>query len=237
MWEWELEGNGIPCTPDSQAATFVAYDGDELCCNGMCPIPDRFGAARDVKGHLAFWGDSITQGCGTGNHLYEMWAGRIALALGRDYGCWNLGLGWARGSDAADGRFWSYKAAQNDIVCIVHGVNDILSGRYGAQRGDSAEEVLTTLRTNIRMLRSHGIRVILFTIPPFDYNAEAYVVWKTLRDAYPILAEELGVELFDFSAALDADPPYGNQYPYGAHPNGEGGRVAAEAFLQSGLIL
>ena len=236
VWEWELEGNGIPCTPDSQAATFTAYDGGGLGFDLMCPMPDRFGGKRSVKGNIAFWGDSITQGCGTGNNLYGMWAGRIALVLGKDYGCWNLGLGWARGSDAADGKFWAYKAAQNDAVCIAHGVNDILSGRYGADRGDTAEEVLATLRRNVGMLTSRGIRVILFTIPPFDYHPEAYKVWRTLRDAYPPLAEELGVELFDFSAILDADPPYGNQYPYGAHPNGEGGRLVAEAFLQAGFF-
>ena len=236
VWEWELEGNGIPCTPDSQAATFVAYEGGEPGFQLMCPMPDRFGAKREVMGHVAFWGDSITQGCGTGNHLYEMWAGRIALALGKDYGFWNIGLGWARGSDAADGTSWAYKAAQNDTVCIVHGVNDIISGHYGTNRGDSPEEILATLRKNIRALQARGIRVILFTIPPFDYSADRYAVWRALREVYPTLAQELGVELFDFSATLDADPPYGNQYPYGAHPNGEGGRIAAEAFLQEGFL-
>ena len=233
VWEWELEGNGIPCTPDSQAATFVAWEGEEFAFRAMCPMPDRFGAQRAVKGQIAFWGDSITQGCGTGNNLYEMWAGRIALALGQDYGFWNLGLGWARGSDAADGTFWAYKARQNDTVCIVHGVNDILSGRYGAGRGDTAEAIVGTLEKNIRTLQAAGVRVILFTIPPFDYGGDSYLVWKTLRYAYPALAKELGVELFDFSSALDGAPPYGNQFPYGAHPNGEGGRVAAEAFLRA----
>ena len=236
VWEWELEGNNIPYTPDSQAATFIAHYGEKLSFSACCPMPDRFGAIRDVKGNIAFWGDSITQGCGTGNNLYEMWAGRISLALGKDYGCWNIGLGWARGSDGADGECWAYKAAQNDTVCIVHGVNDLLSGRYGATRGDSAEEILVTLEKNIRMLKSHGIRVILFTIPPFDYGKESYEAWKALRDAYPVLANKLDVELFDFSATLDAEPPYGNKYPYGAHPNGEGGRIAAEAFLQAGFM-
>ena len=236
VWEWELEGNGIPCTPDSQAATFVGYDGAEPTAQITCPLPDRFGAKRDVKAHVAFWGDSITQGCGTPNHRCEMWAGRIARALGKDYGVWNLGLGWARGSDAANGTRWAYKAAQNDVVCIVHGVNDIQSGRYGATCSDSAEAIIETVRTNVAALKARGIRVILFTIPPFDYNAERYEVWKTLRAAYPALAAELGVELFDFSATLDSDPPYGNRIPYGAHPDGEGGLVAAEAFLRAGFL-
>lgn len=236
VWEWELEGNDIPCTPDSQAATFMAFDGGDPVFNIMSPLPDLMGAKRPVKNRVAFWGDSITQGCGTGNNLYQMWAGRIALALGKDYSFWNIGLGWARGSDAADGTAWRYKAAQVDTVCLVHGVNDILSGRYGAGRGDSADEFVTTLEKNIRELKSRGIRVILFTIPPFDYAGDRYMTWKTLRYAYPALARELGVELFDFSATLDAEPPYGNKYPYGAHPDGEGGRIAAEAFLKAGFF-
>lgn len=236
VWEWELEGNDIPCTPDSQAATFVSYNEEALHFDLMCPMPDLIGTKRPVKNRIAFWGDSITQGCGTGNNLYEMWAARIALTLGGGYGFWNIGLGWARGSDAADGTFWKYKAAQADTVCIVHGVNDIISGRYGKGQGDSADEIITTLEKNIRELQSKGIRVILFTIPPFDYADDRYMVWKTLRYAYPALACELDVELFDFSAALDADHPYGNKYPYGAHPNGEGGRLAAEAFLRAKLI-
>lgn len=137
VWEWEIEGNEIPCTPDSQAATFVSLNGAPLRTGGTeniaaAPLPDLFGAKRNVKGRIAFLGDSITQGCGTRNNRYEMWAGRIGLALGQEYGVWNLGLGFARASDGADGHFWLDKAAQNDVVCITLGTNDILSGRYGA---------------------------------------------------------------------------------------------------------
>lgn len=236
VWEWELEGKEIPCTPDSQAPTFVATDGGELSFQPECPLPDLFGAKREVKGRVAFWGDSITQGCGTRNNYYENWAARIALALGKDYSFWNIGLGWARGSDGAYHEFWKYKAAQVDTVCIVHGVNDNNSGAYQRGRGDSADEILTTLETNIRYLQSKGIRVILFTVPPFEYPGDRYMVWKTLRYAYPAVAKEMGVELFDFAATLDARPPYGNRFVYGAHPDGEGGRIAAEAFLAEGIL-
>ena len=93
------------------------------------------------------------------------------------------------------------------------------------------------MESNIRYLKSLGIRVILFTIPPFDYADDSFMAWKTLRYAYPALAQELDVELFDFSAVLDANPPYGNVYPHGAHPDGEGGRLVAEAFLQANFFL
>lgn len=231
VWEWEIAGNGIPCTPDSQAPTFTAFDDEVLTFHAECPLPDLFGAKRDVAGRIAFWGDSITQGCGTRNNFYEHWSARTALALGKEYSIWNIGLGWARGSDAACHEYWKYKAAQADTVCIVHGVNDTNSGKYGRGRGDTADEIITTLETNIRYLQKQGVRVILFTIPPFDYPGDRYMVWKTLRYAYPALAEELGVELFDFSGTLDARPPYGNRFIHGAHPDGEGGRIAAEAIL------
>lgn len=236
VWEWELEGNDIPCTPDSQAPTFVSYGDDDLQVQPECPLPDLFGAKRDVKNRVAFWGDSITQGCGTRNNYYEHWSAQVARMLGEEYSFWNIGLGWARGSDAAYNEYWKYKAAQVDTVCIVHGVNDTNSGRYGKGHGDSADEILTTLETNIRYLQKHGVRVILFTVPPFEYPGDRYMVWKTLRYAYPALAAEMGVDLFDFAATLDARPPYGNRFIHGAHPDGEGGRIAAEAFVQSGLL-
>ena len=236
VWEWELEGNEIPFTPDSQAPTFSAFGDDELTCRTECPLPDLFGAKRDVKNRIAFWGDSITQGCGTRNNFYEHWSARTALALGEEYSCWNIGLGWARGSDAALHEYWRYKAAQADTVCIVHGVNDINSGRFGSGRGDTADEIIETVENNIRFLQKQGVRVILFTIPPFEYPGKNYMVWKTLRYAYPALAAEMGVPLFDFSAALDARPPYGNRFIHGAHPDGEGGRMASEALLAGGLF-
>jgi len=232
VWEWELEGNEIPCTPDSQAPTFTAYDDGELSFQIECPLPDLFGAKREVSARIAFWGDSITQGCGTQNNFYEHWSARVALALGETCSCWNIGLGWARGSDAAYHEYWKYKASQVDTVCIVHGVNDINSGKYGKNCGDSADEIITTVERNIRFLKEHGIRVILFTVPPFGYSEDRYMVWKTLRYAYPELTKELGIEIFDFSGILDACPPYGNSIIYGSHPNGEGGKLVAEAFLQ-----
>lgn len=84
VWEWELEGNEIPCTPDSQAPTFTAFDDEPLTFRAECPLPDLFGARREVAGRIAFWGDSITQGCGTRNNFYEHWSARAALALGKN---------------------------------------------------------------------------------------------------------------------------------------------------------
>ncbi len=244
VWEWEIYGNEIPCTPDSQAATFTAFDDEPLTAHAECPLPDLFGAKRDAAvgdkrnaaGRVVFLGDSITEGCGTRNNHYENWAARIALALGETYSFWNIGLGWARGSDAAEHEYWKYKAAQGDTVCLVTGVNDILHGKYQGTHFAHADEIVTTVEKLVRYLKNAGCRVILFTIPPFDFNAEQYMVWKTLRYAYPALAAELGVELYDFSASLDGRPPYGNRFIHGPHPDGSGGSAAADAFLAAGIL-
>ena len=100
----------------------------------------------------------------------------------------------------------------------------------------SADDVIETLESNIKFLQKQGVHVILFTIPPFEYPGHNYMVWKTLRYAYPALAEAYGIPLFDFSGTLDARPPYGNRYIHGAHPDGEGGRIAAEALVASGIL-
>jgi len=235
VWEWELEGDNIPCTPDSQAPTFLDY-GNGLTADSYCPLPALFGCKRDVKKRIAFMGDSITQGCGTRNNLYEMWVGRIADGLCPDYSVWNLGLGWGRGSDAATDASWLYKGKQADIVCLAYGVNDILSGAYKRGRGDTAEEILASVEKLIRCLLDAGKEVILFTVPPFSYPPERYAVWKAVNTAYPELAEKYGIRLFDFSASLDGEPPFGDKCIYGSHPDGEGGRAAAEAFLAAKLL-
>ncbi|MBE6541256.1 MAG: hypothetical protein E7672_02285 [Ruminococcaceae bacterium] len=231
-WEWEIEGNNIPCPYFCMGATFSKQDGKDFTYDGTCPLPNLFGAEREVKEYVAFLGDSITQGYETPINMYEMWSARVALALGENYAFWNIGLGSAHASDAVDGEFWRYKVSQADTVCIILGVNDILTGRYNNGRGDHADEIITSIEKLVRGLKKLGKRVILFTVPPYAYNTEQYMVWKTLRYAYPALAKELDIELFDFSSTLDAEPPYGNRIIYGAHPNGEGGRVSAEAFLK-----
>ena len=59
VWEWEIAGEDIPSTPDSQAATFTDT-GNGFSFREEAPLPDLFGNARQVKGRIAFLGDSIT---------------------------------------------------------------------------------------------------------------------------------------------------------------------------------
>lgn len=231
VWEWDIEGGEIPCTMDSQALCYTGTSPDEMLCDNFCPMPDLFGAVRPVKNRIAFWGDSITQGCGTGTNMYGSWVPKIANGLGKEYSVWNIGLGYARASDAATCGVWMNKALTADTVCIAHGTNDLGAGSWKRGRGDTPGEVLSSIATLVDTLKSAGIRVILFTPPPFCFGQETYENWKKLQEAYPDFAREHGAELFDFEASLDAEPPFGNVCQYGAHPNTEGGTAAANAFL------
>jgi hypothetical protein len=53
--------------------------------------------------------------------------------------------------------------------------------------------------------------------------------------AIPTLAKIYGCRVFDFEASLDGSPtPLGNDHSkYGPHPDGDGGKAAAEAFKRT----
>lgn len=238
-FEWEIIGDGIPCTPDSRALTFVDTGDGYSAADGIpCPLPAMFACDRPYRKRIAFLGDSITQGCGTGRNLYGMWAGRIA-AMMPENAVWNLGLGWGRGSDMLapkdnDTGSWLWKAMQNDVVILTYGVNDLLSGRYrenaSERRPDTAGEVVATICGLIEKLQDAGVEVILSTVPPFDYSPAAKNEWRAVNLAIPRIAELCGCRVYDIEAALDSSSALGNDYPYGAHPDEKGGEVAAEAF-------
>lgn len=241
-FEWELEGNRIPCTPDSRTLTFVdTGEGFRADDSQNAPLPAMFACDRPYKKRVAFIGDSITQGCGTARDAVEMWAGRIALMMPEN-AVWNLGLGYGRGSDtlfAPEGQefgSWLWKAAQNDIVIVAFGTNDLISGSYrkepSERRSDTAGEYLRTLAAVVGKLKSAGADVIIATLPPFSYSEKQEDEWRAVNLAIPSLAAMYGCRVYDIQAALDPTRNLGNKYPYGAHPDGHGGEIAAEYFRE-----
>jgi len=231
VWEWELEGDGIPMTPDSQVPVFCDF-GDGWKYGTDCPFPALFGCERSVKKRIAFLGDSITQGCGTTINRYEMWVPKIAAALGEDYAVWNLGLGYGRGSDAATDGAWLYKGKQCDIAVLTYGVNDLESGAYRRGRSDTAVGFLETEETLIRLLTEAGVEVILATVPPFTFKPQQTEQWRIANRAIPRLAKKYGLRLFDIERVLDAAPNLGCICQYGDHPNAIGGTAVAKAFME-----
>ncbi len=234
FFEWELEGDEIPCTPDSQAAAFIDWgDGFTDPGEGGIPLPALFGCDRPYKKRVAFIGDSITQGCGTTKNAYEMWAGRIGLMLAEEYAVWNLGLGYARGADAATDGCWLWKAKQNDVVIVTCGTNDLLRGPYQLGRFATAGELVRNLEITVEALKKAGCEVILSIIPPFDYSEEAVYEWRAFNLAIPRIAELHGCRIYNVAGAIEGGDELKNIYPYGAHPDGRGGKVIADKFFET----
>lgn len=229
VWEWEIEGNGIPCTPDSQIPTFMNC-ADGLKFDQLCPMPAMIGVDRPVKKRVAFVGDSITQGCQTTLNAYGMWAAKIGDMISPEYSMWNLGLGYARGSDFATDGCWMYKAKQMDVVVLTCGVNDVNSGEYKAGRSSTAGEIISWLEKSVRILKEAGVDVIISKIPPYEFPHRSYEEWRAVNLAIPAVAALYGCKVFDIESSLDGSAVLESRYLYNAHPNDEGGTAAAEKF-------
>ena len=232
-FEWTLEGDAIPCTPDHRAAVFVDRgDGFTAGDSLNAPLPAMFGCERPYVKRLAFLGDSITQGCGTGRNRYEMWVARISAML-PEYAVWNLGLGYARAADAATDACWLQKAKQNDVVVLTLGVNDLLHGSYERGRPSTAGELIADITKIFAALQSAGVEVILSLLPPFDFSEEQKLEWRAVNLAIPELARMYGCKVYNFMSPLEAGGILECRPKYGAHPNGDGGRAAADEFRRA----
>lgn len=231
----------VPATPDSQALCWYA-DGDvsraeadafrsalELEPGNLCAMPDLFECEGEALPRMVFIGDSITQGCGTRIDMYESWAARIADALANKYAALNIGLGYARISDAARDGAWLARAKTGDIVNVCLGVNDILQGD-----GDSAA-CIERIRSIVTALKSaqKPIRVVLFTIPPFDYEGANIAKWRAINAA--ISGEgHLGADyVFDMARVLSIGGEHEYKAKYGPHPDGVGGAAVADEYVNN----
>lgn len=232
VWEWTLTGEIIPANSMSNLTKIGAdyNDGKGLVYCGEAPLPLLIGAKRDVKYRIAAIGDSITQGCQTQFMEYEFWAARIADKLGDDYSFWNCGLGWARTSDAASCGDWLERTSSADVVLVAFGTNDIVSGEYGGDGSNTAAEIDAYLREILTYLKDKNCNVIVFNAPPEDYREDMEAIRTEYNEIIKTTCEEYGVTLFDFASHL-SDESNPAKALYGAHPNGEGGQVVSEAFI------
>ncbi|WP_211746718.1 SGNH/GDSL hydrolase family protein [Paenibacillus sp. Marseille-Q4541] len=200
-------------------------------------MPAFIGYKKQVKERVVFVGDSITQGVRTLQDGYEYWVARIADGLGADYGIWNVGSGWARAYDAAADGSWLAKSKQGDIVAVALGVNDIDIGNR------SAQELIDDLSTIIRKLKQNseqdGVRVILFTVPPFNFIETREAVWRTVNETIRTSPPEGTDYVFDIAEVLSCPVPEEHRIDskymsseFDPHPNGEAGKQVADAFLK-----
>lgn len=227
--EMEYEGEMLPFHPESRLPVYV--DGGEGFRYDMrMPLPGMVGCDRPVGERVGFFGDSITQGIGPACNSYLHWNAHISRMLGERRACWNLGIGFARGNDAAARGAWFYKAVQNDTVFVCFGVNDLYQGQ-------TAAEVKRDLALVVRELKKAGRRVILQTLPPFDYKDQMKADWQEINR---YIMEELSAEVdavFDNVPLLCKSPEEPERPGYGGHPNAEGCKKWAEALMKAVLPL
>ena len=208
--EVTYSGNMIPYHEEAIIPSFVK-ENDEWIESKYVPFASMVGCDRKVKGKIAYLGDSITQGIGTEMNSYKHWNAILSEKLGDNYSYWNLGIGCGRANDGASDGAWLYKAKQNDIVFVCFGVNDILQGQ-------SETQIKTDLTRIIDILNETGIKVILQTIPPFDYKGDDITKWNNIN---LYIKNELSNKAYMF---FDNTPYLGKKNEphiavYGGHPN------------------
>ena len=240
-WCVEALSDGVlPATPDSQALcwhtpgdrTFSPADSLpsalELSPPNLCVLPDLFEAEGEALPKMVFLGDSITQGCGTRIDLYESWAARIAAAFSEKYAALNIGLGFARLRDAASDGCWLKRARDADIVNVCLGVNDILQNQDTAQTSVSnLQKIVSCLKTAPR----HP-RVVLFTVPAFDYEGENIEKWNFINAAIRAPGHLGADHVFEMALYSSQGPDAPHKSRYGSHPDGIGGEAIARAYVE-----
>lgn len=220
--ELTFSGTALPHHEEGLLPVYVK-NGDEWKYSKTMPLPGMVGCDRKVKKTIGFWGDSITQGVGTEHNSYDHWVAKLAELLGEDYAAWNLGIGYARGKDAATLGAWYYKAKHCDVVSTAFGVNDVF------HELDSAEQMGKNIEKITEWLKNSGVKVMLQSVPPFGWEEPERTRWydlnKYVRDVVAPKADGFFVNN-DF-LGVEGER---HKTVYGGHPNAEGCKVWAEKF-------
>ena len=213
----EFSGCQLPCHEEAQYPTFVMENG-KYKPNKHTPVPVMTGCDRIATKKLGFFGDSITQGIGPTPNSYTHYVAVLSKKLSDEYSYWDIGIGFARASDAASDGAWALKAKSVDIITVCFGVNDILMN--GAKAKDI---VINALETIVKYLKAENIKVILQTVPPFDYNEEQTKVWNEINEYILNNMKEKVDLIFDVRPILSGDRP--ETAKFGGHPNEEGSEL------------
>lgn len=223
--EMTFAGAQLPYHEESLLPVYKA-DGGVWRYDRRMPLPSMVGCDRCVKTRVAFWGDSITQGIGTPKNSYRHWNALVADLCGKDNAYWNLGLGYARARDAASDGAWAFKARQNDIAVVCFGVNDLLHEAIEPAR------LTAYLASTVRFLKKAGAKVILQTVPPFDYDAATAAVWREVNDRIRGKLSAEADAVFDTVPIFSADGN-GPAARCGGHPDEAGCEVWAKELTKT----
>ncbi len=217
--EVKFSGRKIPYHEESLLPMFTENNG-VWEYSKLMPVIGMVGCDRKVKKRICYMGDSITQGIGTDINSYEHWAARVSEKLGDEYAFWNIGIGYGRADDAASNGAWLYKAKQNDIVVVCFGVNDIL-------RGFTEETIKSNIELIVDKLKEEGIKVILQTVPPFDYTGEKIGIWENVNTYIKEKLSKKADMIFDVVPYLGESEEKPFVAKYGGHPDSEGCKIWA----------
>ena len=217
-------GKMIPYHEESLLPIFIK-DGDEWRYSRRMPLAAMVGCKREVVARIGYLGDSITQGIGTRYNSYLHWNALVSERLGDKYSYWNLGIGYGRASDAASDGAWLFKAKACDIVFVCYGTNDILQGH-------SEEQIKSDIYRITKLLKSSGKRVILQTLPPFDYTGDNVGKWQRINEFIKTTLSSEADLVFDVVPILEKEGcPAAAKF--GGHPNEEGCALWAQALLSA----
>ncbi len=231
----------IPCAAESVMAAYAkpsggagaaASDGFAMEFNGRAALPSLLLRRTPSDRLIAFLGDSVTQGYGTGEGREAFWVAGVIRGLPEGVNALNLGSGWARAYDAAADGPWlkTAKAADEAVVCL--GINDIGTCRRPAR------EIAEDLGRIVRALKAANpeMRVTLFTLPPFDFSGGQLDAWRQLND-WIRGGGAPEADVFDTVPVLGQPEPDGHRtreeyrFLLDAHPNARAGEALAGAFL------
>lgn len=218
--EITFKGTKIPYHEESLLPIYNKTQNGWQYCKKM-PIACMIGCNRNVEKKVAYLGDSITQGIGTPLNSYSHWNSLLSDKLGYKNAYWNLGIGFGRASDLASDGSWLYKAKQNDIVVLCIGVNDIM-------QGCQFHEIICDLERIVDLLKKENVKVVLQTIPPFDYTGFNIKKWLELNLYIKKCLSKKVDGVFDVVPCLCESTENTQVAKYGGHPNIEGCKKWAE---------
>ncbi len=190
------------------------------------PFASMIGCDRKVAKKVAYLGDSITQGIGVPSNSYNFWNARVSESWGDKNAYWNLGIGFGRANDASSDGAWLYKAKQNDIVVVCFGVNDICQGMPKGQ-------IKSDLLNIVEKLNEANCKVILQTIPPFDYDEERKARWLEINEYIKTTLSKKVEFVFDVVPYLSKSEDEPQIAKFGGHPNEQGSEVWAKALFKA----
>ncbi len=221
--EIEFCGNGkIPYFEEAITPIFVLENG-KWVENKKTPICAMVGCDRKIDKRVGFLGDSITEGIGAPHNSYKWWSAQIAQLSSKENSYWNIGIGFGRADDVATDKSWLFKAKQLDVITVCFGVNDIC-------QGFSEEKVKENLTKIVKTFKANGTRVILFTIPPFDYDENKNKIWRNVNS---YIKNQLFKDalIYDTVPILGMEAPNEHRAKFGGHPNVEGSTLLAKDFV------